>query len=72
MGVVMKSRLSTIGAWSDLDENLVQVIYEDDLSGVIYIERVQDGNQGVTKITTTGEVKFLTLEQFREVMGGDY
>ena len=71
MGVVMKSRLSTIGAWSDLDENLVQVIYEDDLSGVIYIERVQDGNQGVTKITTTGEVKFLTLEQFREVMGGD-
>lgn len=67
----MKSRLSTIGAWSDLDENLVQVIYEDDLSGVIYIERVQDGNQGVTKITTTGEVKFLTLEQFREVMGGD-
>lgn len=68
----MKSRLSTIGAWSDLDENLVQVIYEDDLSGVIYIERVQDGNQGVTKITTTGEVKFLTLEQFREVMGGDY
>ena len=69
--MVMKSRLSTIGAWSDLDENLVQVIYEDDLSGVIYIERVQDGNQGVTKITTTGEVKFLTLEQFREVMGGD-
>lgn len=67
----MKSRLSTIGAWSDLDESLVQVIYEDDLSGVIYIERVQDGNQGVTKITTTGEVKFLTLEQFREVMGGD-
>lgn len=60
----MKSRLSTIGAWSDLDENLVQVIYEDDLSGVIYIERVQDGNQGVTKITTTGEVKFLTLEEF--------
>ena len=60
----MRSRLSTIGAWSDSDENLVQVIYEDNLSGDVYIERVQSGNEGVTRIDTTGDVSLLTLEEF--------
>lgn len=65
----MKNRLSVIGAWSDLDENLVQVIYEDNLSGTVYIERVQSGNEGVTQITTTGGVEFLTLEEFEGLKG---
>lgn len=65
----MRNRLSVIGAWSDLDENLVQVIYEDNLSGTVYIERVQSGNEGVTEITTTGGVRFLTLEEFERLKG---
>ena len=65
----MKNRLSVIGAWSDLDENLVQVIYEDNLSGTVYIERVQSGNEGVTEVTTTGGVRFLTLEEFEGLKG---
>lgn len=65
----MKNRLSVIGAWSDLDENLVQVIYEDNSSGTVYIERVQSGNEGVTEITITGGVKFLTLEEFERLKG---
>jgi hypothetical protein len=67
--MVERKRLSVIGAWSDLDENLVQVIYEDNLSGTVYIERVQGDNQGVTCITTTGNVRFLTLECFQQGIG---
>lgn len=67
--MVEGKRLSVIGAWSDLDENLVQVIYEDNLSGTVYIERVQSGNEGVTEITTTGGVRFLTLEEFERLKG---
>ena len=67
--MVEGKRLSVIGAWSDLDENLVQVIYEDDLSGIVYIERVQSGSEGVTEVTTNGGVKFLTLEEFERLKG---
>lgn len=66
----MKNRLSTIGAWSDKDEELVQVIYEDNVTGVVYIERVQEGNQGVTCISTAGDVRFLTLEKFQNLKAG--
>lgn len=65
----MRNRLSVIGAWSDLDENLVQVIYEDNLSGTVYIERVQSGNEGITEVTTSGGVRFLTLEEFERLKG---
>ena len=67
--MVERKRLSVIGAWSDLDENLVQVIYEDNLSGTVYIERVQSGNVGVTEVTTTGGVRFLTPEEFERLKG---
>lgn len=68
--MVMKNRFSTIGAWSDKDEELVQVIYEDNVTGVVYIERVQKGNQGVTCISTAGDVRFLTLEKFQNLKAG--
>ena len=67
--MVERKRLSVIGAWSDLDENLVQVIYEDNLSGTVYIERVQSGSEGVTEVTTTGGVEFLTPEEFERLKG---
>ena len=62
--MVAEKKLSVIGAWSDSDENLVQVIYEDIVSGSVYIERVQPKDRGVTKITTTGEVESVSLEDF--------
>lgn len=70
MGMV--GRLDVIGAWSDEEENLIQVIYEDSENGTVYISRTRGHpDSRVVSVNIEGGVKMLSSDEFAELRGTD-
>lgn len=63
-------RLNYLGIWSDIDNNIVQITYEDSDVGTVYI--VPDNKAiAVTVITLDGEVSTMTNSNFEKLKVGE-
>lgn len=67
---MVTEKLDVIGAWSDEEEKLVQVIYEDRGDGTLYISRTRGHpRNSVTVVSTDGLVHTISDARLEELRG---
>ncbi len=67
---VGRVRLNYLGIWSDIDNNIVQITYEDSDTGTNYIVPANPDVK-VTSVTVEGVVSKMTNSDFNKLREGE-
>lgn len=63
-------KLYTINAWVDEWENLVQVVYEDNKTGELYVAKREAGDKAVLVVSLDGSLRYISYKEFQGMVGG--
>ena len=63
-------RLNYLSVWSNDEEEIIQIVYEDSDTGTVYLVRTVEAG-GVSVITTEGEVSGMTKSEFEKLKAGE-
>lgn len=63
-------KLYIINAWVDEWENLVQVVYEDNKTGELYVAKREAGDKAVLVVSLDGSLRYISYKEFQGMVGG--
>ena len=63
-------KLYIINAWVDEWENLVQVVYEDNKTGELYVAKREIGDKAVLVVSLDGSLRYISYKEFQGMVGG--
>ena len=63
-------KLYIINAWVDEWENLVQVVYEDNKTGELYVAKREAGDKAVLVVSLDGSLRHISYKEFQGMVGG--
>lgn len=63
-------KLYIINAWVDERENLVQVVYEDNKTGELYVAKREAGDKAVLVVSLDGSLRYISYKEFQGMVGG--
>ena len=68
--IKLGGKLYIINAWVDERENLVQVVYEDNKTGELYVAKREAGDKAVLVVSLDGSLRHISYKEFQGMVGG--
>lgn len=68
--IKLGGKLYIINAWVDEWENLVQVVYEDNKTGDLYVAKREAGDKAVLVVSLDGSLRYISYKEFQGMVGG--
>lgn len=68
--IKLGGKLYIINAWVDEQENLVQVVYEDNKTGELYVAKREAGDKAVLVVSLDGSLRYISYKEFQGMVGG--
>lgn len=68
--IKLGGKLYIINAWVDEWENLVQVVYEDNKTGELYVAKREAGDKAVLVVSLDGSLRYISYKEFQGMVGG--
>ena len=68
--IKLGGKLYIINAWVDERENLVQVVYEDNKTGELYVAKRETGDKAVLVVSLDGSLRHISYKEFQGMVGG--